>query len=142
MEAGCEAAVHAVRETFAQDDTEAALLIDASNAFNSANRRCTIQNIAILCPSFFIFLVNTYRVPIRLFIPAWKKEILSLEGTTQGDPAAMGMYALSVMPLIKELSRETLVQGKTSSMVGHHRSTWAQIWLPPKCAQNRTGGQG
>ena len=110
LEAGCKAAVHAVRETFAQDDTEAALLIDASNAFNSANRRCTIQNIAILCPSFFIFLVNTYRVPIRLFIPAWKKEILSLEGTTQGDPAAMGMYALSVMPLIKELSQETLVQ--------------------------------
>ena len=102
LEAGCEAAVHAVRETFADEDSEAALLIDASNAFNSVKRECTLQNIVMMCPSFYIFLVNTYRRPIRLFIPAWKEEILSNEGTTQGDPAAMGMYALSVVPLIKE----------------------------------------
>ena len=101
LEAGCEAAVHAVRASFESDDTEAALLIDASNAFNSVRRECTLRNIAILCPSFYVFLVNTYRRPIRLLIPAWKEEISSLEGTTQGDPAAMGMYALSVLPLIK-----------------------------------------
>ena len=32
---GCEAAVHSVRESFDDENTEAALLIDASNAFNS-----------------------------------------------------------------------------------------------------------
>ena len=68
---------------------------------NSVKRETTIQNIASLCPSFYVFLVNTYRCPIRLFIPVWREEIMSLEGTTQGDPAAMGMYALSVVPLIK-----------------------------------------
>ncbi len=102
MEGGCEAAIHAVRTMFEEDETEAALLIDASNAFNSVKRECTLKNIAVLCPAFFIFLVNTYRRPIRLLIPAWREEILSLEGTTQGDPAAMGMYALSVLPLLKE----------------------------------------
>ena len=111
VDAGCEAAIHAVREAFEEDDCEGALLIDASNAFNSVKRETTLLNISILCPAFFIFLVNTYRRPIRLFIPTWKQEILSLEGTTQGDPAAMGMYAISVVPIIhKAASGPELVQ--------------------------------
>ncbi len=86
-------------------------MIDASNAFNSVKRETTLWNISVLCPAFFIFLVNTYRRPIRLFIPTWKEEIFSLEGTTQGDPAAMGMYAISVIPIIKRSAQRTgLVQ--------------------------------
>ena len=33
-----EAAINAMREIFESNDTDAALLIDASNAFNSLNR--------------------------------------------------------------------------------------------------------
>ena len=42
---GYEAAVHSVCESFLQDDTEAALLVDASNTFNSINRLLALHNI-------------------------------------------------------------------------------------------------
>ena len=35
--AGCEAAVHAVHRLFFDPESKAALLVDASNAFNSVN---------------------------------------------------------------------------------------------------------
>ena len=34
QDAGCEAAVHALKQVFADDDTEAMVLVDLSNAFN------------------------------------------------------------------------------------------------------------
>ncbi len=102
QEGGCEAAIHSMREMLEDERNEAALLIDASNAFNSTNRIAALHNISILCPAFFPFLCNTYRVHIRLFVPAWKTELSSQEGTTQGDPAAMPMYALSVVPLLSQ----------------------------------------
>ena len=43
--AGCEAAVHAMSEIFAGDETDAVLLVDATNAFNSINRRIMLHNI-------------------------------------------------------------------------------------------------
>ena len=41
QEAGAEAAIHAMRDTFANEGTEAVLLIDVENAFNSINRKVT-----------------------------------------------------------------------------------------------------
>ena len=35
---GCESAVHALRHIFDDSSTQAALLVDASNAFNNLNR--------------------------------------------------------------------------------------------------------
>ena len=96
---GCEAAVHSFRESFDDENTEAALLIDASNAFNSFNRMAALHNIRHVCPSLATILINTSRAPSDLFIDG--DVLLSQEGTTQdGDPLAMPFYALATVPLI------------------------------------------
>ena len=49
-EAGCEATVHAMKEIQELDETEAILLVDAENAFNTINRQAALHNIKVLCP--------------------------------------------------------------------------------------------
>ena len=98
QDAGCEAAIHAMRSVFSEESTEAVLLVDASNAFNSLNRKVALHNIPILCPALATVLINTYRADVPLYIDG--KHLFSSEGTTQGDPLAMAMYAISVIPLI------------------------------------------
>ena len=101
-ESGCEAAVHTMREIYNDPATEGVLLIDASNAFNSLNRKTALRNIRALCPPLATFLINTYRNDVNLFIDG--ETILSSEGTTQGDPLGMAMYAIATVPLIHRLS--------------------------------------
>ena len=100
--AGVEAAVHRVRSAFLHEDTDAILLADASNAFNSLNRAVALHNIQQICPSFAPLLINTYRSAAGLFIAG--DVLFSEEGTIQGDPLAMPMYALATLPLIKRIS--------------------------------------
>lgn len=99
--AGIEAAVHATRSAFESETCEAALLVDATNAFNSLNRQVALHNIRRLCPPIATILINLYRQPTELFMDG--DIILSQEGTTQGDPLAMAMYALATIPLIRRL---------------------------------------
>ena len=66
---GSEAATHAMCNIFDTDDTDAILLIDASNAFNnSLNRAAALHNLKILCPIIATYAINTYRLPTRLSI--------------------------------------------------------------------------
>ena len=90
-----------MRSLFEDDGVEAMLLVDASNAFNSLNREAAIRNVRVYCPILAPMLTNTYRTPSRLFIDG--DHILSQEGTTQGDPLAMAMYAIGTLPLIHKL---------------------------------------
>ena len=94
QDAGCEAAVHIMRSVFNDGDTEGVLLIDAKNAYNSLNRATAIHNIQVLCPSLAPTLINLYRSNTELFVNG--ESILLQEGTTQGDPLAMAMYALGI----------------------------------------------
>ena len=73
--------------------------MDASNAFNSLNRRAALLNMFHLCPRLAITLNNTYRNAAALFIDG--NTLWLPEGTTQGDPLVMQMYAVSLVPLIK-----------------------------------------
>ena len=102
---GCEAAVHAMHQIF---ENQAALLVDASNAFNSLNRQTALLNILHLCPAISKVLVNTYGDDVQLFLDG--QVLLSGEGTTKGDPLAMAMYAIAITPLIHHLENKQIKQ--------------------------------
>ena len=105
--AGCEAAVHAMANVFADAASDGVLFVDASNAFNRLNRQVALRNIRIICPALARFLINIYRSDAPLFVGG--EVIYSAEGTTQGDPLAMAMFAIAVRPLIDRLmSAETI----------------------------------
>ena len=101
QDAGCEAAVHAMEQVFADEDTEAMILVDASNAFNRLKRQVTLLNCEKICPALSHILINTYRNNSQQFVDG--QCILSKEGTTQGDPLSMAMYAIGTQPLIRRL---------------------------------------
>ena len=58
--AGCEAAIHAVRHMFNDNECEAVLLVDPTNAFNCLNRQTAMRNIRTLCPLFATPVINIY----------------------------------------------------------------------------------
>ena len=70
-----------------------------------------------------LYVINTYRSPSRLFI-CRGGEILSREGTTQGDPLAMPWYALNTSIMIQNLR--------------DHCPLVKQVWL----ADDSAGGGG
>lgn len=105
QQAGCEAAVHAMADIFAEEATDGILLVDASNAFNALNRNVLLHNIRYICPEISTYVWNCYCVPSRLFVTGGS-EIKSSEGTTQGDPTAMAIYALGITPLLASIRPE------------------------------------
>ena len=102
LKSGNEAGIHAMRNIYEADETDAVPLINASNAFNALIRSAALHNIRVLCPVIATYAINTYRQPARLFVLVGQ-ELRSAEGTTQGDPLAMSMYAISLQPLITRL---------------------------------------
>ena len=91
-----------MRQFYAEQNVQGVLLVDAFSAFNTINRQVALNNIKSICPPIHQILVNTYQAPIRCIIYG-DGEISSSEGTTQGDPLAMAMYALAVKLLIGKL---------------------------------------
>ena len=99
QEHGCEAVVHAMSKMYKEEHYKALLLAGAANAFNSVNIKVFLHNINVVCPSISIYLENCYTLPSSLFIIG-RTEIQSSDETTQGDPVAMSIDALSVIPLM------------------------------------------
>ena len=98
-----------MQDVYREEDADAILLADASNAVNRLNREACLRNIRHICPSIAPAVINTYRQPSRLFVDG--ECLLSCEGTTQGDPLAMPVYALGVLPLIKKVAVPGAKQG-------------------------------
>lgn len=82
VSSGIEVAIHAMRTTFYEEDCEAILLVDASNAFNSLNRAVAVHNLQFICPTFYRYIKNTYQCPADLVInnPNGEDKHLSSEG--------------------------------------------------------------
>ena len=101
---GVESAIHAMRGFLNDDSSDGILLIDADNAFNRVNRAVALWNVQFTCPAMKHVLINFYRSPTRIFMNGdGFFELLSQEGTTQGCPLAMAMYAISLVPLVNHL---------------------------------------
>jgi len=58
------------------------------------------HNIPHLWPSFTSISINCCRSDVPLYIDG--ETVFSQEGTTQGEPLAMPLYALGVVPLISK----------------------------------------
>ena len=93
---------HIMRCMFEDETTDAVILVDARNAFNSMNRQAALNNIRVICPQIASILVNTYRRPARLIILG-ASDMYFLEGARQGDNLAMAFYALGTAPLVNAL---------------------------------------
>ena len=126
QQAGCEAAVHSTREISEDPNTDAILLVDASNTFNTLNQKVALLNIQKKYPPLAKVLINTYRHNPQLFIDG--EVLLSQEGTIQGDPLAMAMYAIATLPLIHRLDHQTKqVWYADNTAAGgklHHLHSW------------------
>ena len=89
------------------DDCEALLVVDATNAFNSLNRKVALKNLKIICPNVAQYVENSYKQPKRLYINNDGEEYISSEeGTTQGYNIAMAFSAISTRPIIEELQKD------------------------------------
>ena len=106
LKSGIEASIHSIKDIWEEEATEAVLLVDADNAFNRLNRRLAIHNIRENCPSFHRYIKNTYQEAATLVVQDSDSTqyLVSDEGCTQGDVAAMGFYGLGIQPLTKHLS--------------------------------------
>ena len=93
-------------QVFVEEGTDGILLMDASNAFNQMNRSVALHNIQITCKEMSLYIINTYRSPSRLFV-CGGGDILSQEGTTQGDLLAMPWYSINTSIMIQSLRTST-----------------------------------
>ena len=98
--------IHAMSQVFVEEGTDGILLMDASNAFNQMNRSVALHNIQITCKEMSLYIINTYRSPSRLFV-CGGGDILSQEGTTQGDLLAMPWYSINTSIMIQSLRTST-----------------------------------
>lgn len=89
-------------------ESDAVLLADARNAFNSLNRSTALRNIISICPLLATITINTYRQHPQLFIQ--NQKLLSWEGGTQSDPLAMAIYAISLQPPVQCLNDQNAKQ--------------------------------
>ena len=131
LKAGVEGATHALSDVSDDNNKDGCgmLVMNASNAFNSLNRETALWNARILWPRCSRFLFNTYRGFASLFVAGADEVINSREGTTQGDPLAMLVYGVSLLPLIRKLKDPNNVLQSFCDSAAIAKLKKLEIWL-------------
>eukprot|EP00956_Cyclotella_meneghiniana_P019771 scaffold34349_cov35-Cyclotella_meneghiniana.AAC.1 len=82
-------------------------LVDASNGFNELNKYAMFWNIRHRWPSGARFAFNSYRHNLTLVVRTSDAEaaywVEGQEGLSQGDPLAMLLYGIALMPLAERM---------------------------------------
>jgi hypothetical protein len=95
--AGCDAAAQALQEMWEEPGTEVVLMVDARNAFNEMCRAEALRTADRRCPAVATAFRNIYGHPSDLCLDG----LQSVEGSTQGCPLGMAMFAVASIPLIE-----------------------------------------
>ena len=75
-------------------------MVDATNV-TSLNWKAALHNIQV-CPAISCAFQNMYPALIPLFVRG-ERTLWSSDGTTQGHPLAIAVFALAISPLIFKL---------------------------------------
>jgi hypothetical protein len=111
LEGGIEGGIHAAKLLWHEHSHEeewGCLLVDARNAFNEGNRMLTLWTVRHEWASGARCVFNCYRHFATLTIRNGSDHfltVLSKEGVTQGDPLAMAMCGVGLLPLIRILKK-------------------------------------
>ena len=99
----------AAAETAEATEQEILLLVDAANGFNMLSRLGMLWTVRHRCPKLSRFAFNCYRHEICLLCRRTGQDaliLLSKEGVTQGNPLAMALYGVALLPLAEILRKE------------------------------------
>ena len=110
LEAGIDGGIHAMRRLWDENegnDEWGFLLVDARNAFNEINRTAALWTVRHRWPSGARFTFNCYKYHATLLVRSKDGGdaifIYSKEGWTQGDPIAMIVYGIVMLPVTKSI---------------------------------------
>jgi hypothetical protein len=100
LSGGCEAGAGALQKMWEDPNVQMVLLVDATNAFNVLARTKALMTTWERCPALAQTLQNLYGHDSDLALGDGTT-IPSREGTTQGCPLGMAMFAVASLPLIE-----------------------------------------
>ena len=103
-------------DIYNDDLSEVVLLVNAENEFNLINGNIMLHNISVLYPILSTYVSNCYQSAVHLFLIGGK-EILSKEGTSQGNSTSIGPYALGVTLLLRFLHEFILINEQKSKEI-------------------------
>mmetsp|Transcript_5227 Transcript_5227/g.7776 ORF Transcript_5227/g.7776 Transcript_5227/m.7776 type:complete len:169 (+) Transcript_5227:2704-3210(+) len=80
------------------------LLVDARNTFKEVNQMALLWHVQHIWPSGSRYTFDTY-CHWKILVVRNGTNLYIKEGVTQGDPLAMVLYALGVLPIIEHLEQ-------------------------------------